>query len=60
MGEGGEGERYRSARHTRAGVIGNRCNRAPHARAMALARAGATGLYGDSLIDVAPNGPRVS
>ena len=47
------------ARQTRAGVIGGWRSRAPQARAMALASAGATGLYGDSLIDLAPSGPSV-
>ena len=49
-----------SMRHTRSRENGVWYGRTPTARRMALPSAGATGLYGLSLMDFAPNGPRWS
>ena len=49
-----------SIRQTRSRENGVSYGRTPTARRIALPKAGATGLYGLSLIDLAPNGPRWS
>ena len=46
--------------HSRSGLNGVAVKRMPVALAMALPRAAATGLYGLSLIDLAPIGPSAS
>src|SRR5205809_3542513 len=46
--------------HSRSGLNGVAVKRMPVALAMALPSAAATGLYGLSLIDLAPIGPSVS
>ncbi len=47
-------------RHSRSRDIGSSYGRTPSASRIAFARAGATGLYGASLIDFAPSGPSAS